>query len=336
MKRFLPLLLILLLLPMNLWAATYYLRADGSVAAADKANATSCAAAASAMNITQHNAATFAAGDTITLCDSGGVFRDAVLIPPTSGELGNVITYNASGTPVISGANIVTPGTSWTVDNNKMVSDANTVALYDFNDDATDTTANNRDLSVTGSLDYAAGVFDKYATFDGTNDYASYADDTAGDANAFDFGNNSFTVEVWTKLTTMADGATEVLVAKGSSGQVRYAIYANRVGASYVINVYGYNGTTQYNAQWTGAASMFDGNYHHIAGVFDWSGTVDSYVSLWVDGTRRAQSAATVSGTSFDNATAFTVGAYTNAGNKWSDDIEQVRVSNIARTSLQG
>jgi hypothetical protein len=112
MKRFLPLLLILLLLPMDLWAATYYLRADGAVAAADKANATSCAAAASAMNITQHNAATFAVGDTITLCDTGGVFRDAILTPPTTGTIGaGIITYNASGTPVVSGFDVTT---SWT------------------------------------------------------------------------------------------------------------------------------------------------------------------------------------------------------------------------------
>jgi hypothetical protein len=107
MKHFLPLLLILLLLPMNLWAATYYLRADGSVAAADKANATSCAAAASAMNMTQHNAATFAVGDTIVVCGDGGIFTDAAFIPPTSGEAGGVghtITYNASGYPRIDGA----------------------------------------------------------------------------------------------------------------------------------------------------------------------------------------------------------------------------------------
>jgi parallel beta-helix repeat protein len=96
------------------WAATYFLRADGTVTAANKANATSCSAAASAMNITQHNAATFAAGDTITLCDSGGVFRDGILTPPTTGTAGaGVITYNASGTPIISAADLVA---TWTED----------------------------------------------------------------------------------------------------------------------------------------------------------------------------------------------------------------------------
>ncbi len=91
------------------WGATYYLRGDGSVTAANKANATSCSAAASAMNITQHNAATFAAGDTITICDTGGIFRDGILTPPTSGTTGaGIITYNASGTPIITGADAPT------------------------------------------------------------------------------------------------------------------------------------------------------------------------------------------------------------------------------------
>ena len=89
------------------FGATYYLRADGTVTAANKANATGCGAADTAMNLTQHNAATFAAGDTITLCDNGGSFTDAGMVPPTAGEAGNVITYNASGHPIVAGPSAV-------------------------------------------------------------------------------------------------------------------------------------------------------------------------------------------------------------------------------------
>ena len=44
----------------SVWAATYYLRADGT--AANKAAATSGASASTAMSVTTHNAETFEAG----------------------------------------------------------------------------------------------------------------------------------------------------------------------------------------------------------------------------------------------------------------------------------
>ena len=78
-------------------AATYYMRADGSVTSANKANATGCGATSTALNVSNHNSATFAPGDTIYLCDAGGNYTTA-LIPPTSGSAGNPITYiNAPG-----------------------------------------------------------------------------------------------------------------------------------------------------------------------------------------------------------------------------------------------
>ncbi len=98
-------LLLILLYPL-LTGATYYMRADGT--AANKAAATACSAASTAMSISTHDGETFSAGDTIYLCDDGGVFRDKMDIP-SSGSSGNVITYaNATGdTPVISGAALV-------------------------------------------------------------------------------------------------------------------------------------------------------------------------------------------------------------------------------------
>jgi len=88
----------------------YYLRADG--VAANKEAATSPNAAATSMSIATHNSETFAAGDTIRLSDQGGTFRDE-LIFPSSGSVGNVITYEAvSGeSPVISSADV---NSSWT------------------------------------------------------------------------------------------------------------------------------------------------------------------------------------------------------------------------------
>jgi len=89
-------------------ADTYYIRADGT---AEKAVATDPDAANSSMSVATHNAATFAAGDTIRISDQGGVIR-ATLIPPTDGAEGNVITYEKvpDESPIISTADI---NTSW-------------------------------------------------------------------------------------------------------------------------------------------------------------------------------------------------------------------------------
>ena len=79
------------------------MRADGS--AANKAAATGPTSdAAACMNVTVHNGETFSAGDVIVVSDAGGDFTDAILTPPSSGSVGNVITYTNDGTPVISAA----------------------------------------------------------------------------------------------------------------------------------------------------------------------------------------------------------------------------------------
>jgi hypothetical protein len=91
-------------------ATTYFMRGDGT--AANKAAATSCSAASTAMNIATHNSQTFSPGDIITMCDTGGVFLDNVMVIPSSGTSGNPITYTNSGTPVVDGSDIIT---TWTV-----------------------------------------------------------------------------------------------------------------------------------------------------------------------------------------------------------------------------
>ncbi|HLE11229.1 MAG: hypothetical protein A2504_10605 [Bdellovibrionales bacterium RIFOXYD12_FULL_39_22] len=69
--------------------ATYYIREDGS--AANKAAATSCAAAATSMSVATHNAETFAVGDTIVLCESPAF--TSTINPPSSGSASGYITY---------------------------------------------------------------------------------------------------------------------------------------------------------------------------------------------------------------------------------------------------
>ncbi len=102
-------LFIVLTLPTSsVWAATYFLRADGT--AANKAAATLGASASTAMSVATHNSQTFIPGDIIYLSDKGGTYKlvgiagSAVgIVAPSSGDDGYPIVYkNVPGeTPVI-------------------------------------------------------------------------------------------------------------------------------------------------------------------------------------------------------------------------------------------
>jgi len=79
--------LLILILACPAWATDYYVRADGTVTAADKGNATSCSAASTALSMAEFNAATFYGGDTVYFCSSGGDYT-SVMIPTSNGSLG--------------------------------------------------------------------------------------------------------------------------------------------------------------------------------------------------------------------------------------------------------
>jgi hypothetical protein len=94
--------LIIFLLSSPVGAATYYMRADGTNADPDCSEASACCAGA--MDISDHDAASFSAGDIINVCDSGGIYNDQVDIP-SSGSSGSPITYQAAmgDSPVFDG-----------------------------------------------------------------------------------------------------------------------------------------------------------------------------------------------------------------------------------------
>jgi hypothetical protein len=97
----------------QVWAATYYVRQDGTAAW----NATTgCGSASAAMDISEHNTnGSFSGSDVIILCHKGGPFGDSdELVVPSSGIAGNPITYRGESNP----------GSSWhfqgTVTNDKI------------------------------------------------------------------------------------------------------------------------------------------------------------------------------------------------------------------------
>ncbi len=95
-------------------AATYYMRADGS--AVNKAAATSCDDASTAMSVTTHNSQTFSAGDIINVCGNGGTYSTE-LTNPSSGTSGSPISYIGTSTPTwsMTSRNWYTNGRDWLV-----------------------------------------------------------------------------------------------------------------------------------------------------------------------------------------------------------------------------
>jgi hypothetical protein len=112
------------------WAATYYMRSDGS--AANKAAAVGPVdTVANCMNVTIHNGETFDPGDIIIVSDAGGVYKTegditssgsataginygSTTAPNNKTSPTNNILYLASGSPVFDGADSISAG-SWSV-----------------------------------------------------------------------------------------------------------------------------------------------------------------------------------------------------------------------------
>lgn len=70
----------------------YYIREDGT--AANKAAATGCGAASTAMSVATHNSETFSPGDFIYVCDEGGNITSEIIIPSDGSAAGGYITYD--------------------------------------------------------------------------------------------------------------------------------------------------------------------------------------------------------------------------------------------------
>jgi len=81
------------LVPVVSWSATYHVRADGTVMSTNKANATSCKYASSALNMAAFNATTFSGGDKVNFCTEGGSFS-TTMAPKSNGTSTARITYD--------------------------------------------------------------------------------------------------------------------------------------------------------------------------------------------------------------------------------------------------
>jgi hypothetical protein len=167
------------------------------------------------------------------------------------------------------------------------------------------------------------GIINKGRSFNGTSDYISCTDANCGGNGKLDISGGNWSVEAWVKSTSNA--ARKAIVSKGTAsgqysyelemdtGTLRYYLYSTANGA-YITAV--------------STATFNDGKWHHVAGTYD--GTT---IAVYIDGVLQASSATKAGVLVTDSTSDFQIGARTDdAAEFWSGSIDEVHVSNVART----
>ena len=141
------------------------------------------------------------------------------------------------------------------------------VALWSGDGNATDSiSANNGTL--VGDMSFAAGKVGQAFSFNGRNGYVSIPDSPSLHAFA-----GSITVMAWIRVNRTTTNPDWVwIVTKGnSSWELQCTVYAKTVT---------FNATGTSNTSLTGNRDVNDGQWHHVAGVYD-----GTRMFLYVDGT---------------------------------------------------
>jgi uncharacterized repeat protein (TIGR03803 family) len=149
----------------------------------------------------------------------------------------------------------------------------------------------------------------------GTNGYA-----TVTNAGVFNF-TNAFTVEAWIKVASFTTD-WQAIVTKGDSAW-RLHRYDNNDVVSF-----GTSGLSDGDLE--GVTPVDDGDWHHVAGVYDGAG--NKY--LYVDGALDAYSS--VSGTVDQDSYPLDIGENAEQTNRvWDGEIDEVRIWNVALSQGQ-
>lgn len=200
------------------------------------------------------------------------------------------------------------------------------LAHYQFEGDSVDTSGLQQPANCTlfGNPTFGAGVFGLAISLDGDGDYV-------------DCGNGSFfnitdrlTVTAWIKVGQF-DKQYQTIISKGdNSWRLARAGKSSRI--EFACNgtaANKWNGTGEVPWAVTGVTDVNDGNWHHIAGVFDGSG-----LYLYVDGILEAAKAAakTVEISNYNMC----IGANAQVpGRQWKGLIDDVRIYNYALSQAE-
>jgi hypothetical protein len=178
-----------------------------------------------------------------------------------------------------------------------------------------DSTSNNNGGTSAGSMlsgDQITGQIDGSLDFDGSNDEIN-----SGNGASLQI-TSALTVEAWAK--TASTGSVQGIVSKQVSTYNGYQL------RKYSDNKYRFGVGNPGTYYATSNVAYTDSNWHYVVGV------KSSTNYLYMDG---AQQTSTFSATLTDSGSSFNIGrAYSNYnGYWWNGQIDEVRVSNVARSS---
>jgi hypothetical protein len=182
-------------------------------------------------------------------------------------------------------------------------------------------------LTSTTSYFVAGADTNQSLSFDGVNDYLAIQN-----FNYNGTGLTAVTVEAWVKTT---DGTDQMIASYDRSEYWRLGVNGDGAGTGQISwNVRTDAGILDFGS----TSTIHDGNWHHVAGVYD-NGTA----SVYIDGVLDAQ---TTQGTSY--GTGITRFGFISAGseatffngtntpfNPFNGDLDEFRIWNVARTPAQ-
>lgn len=264
--------------------------------------------------------------------DEVQIFRSAltrdqvkVLFNQNSGQQLGTLSTDASNNPSNSANDEYCPpgqGSACTAPIGHWKMDENTGTT------AFDVSGNNNSGTLTNSPGYAPGKFGSGITFSGNDQHVVRADDSD-----FDFGaSQPFTLETWFKHGTAT--VTEALITKlessGTDGGFKLKMESD--GDITCETEDDDADTAIDDTATTTAATYDDGNWHHVACVYD---TTNTDLYIYIDGILTA-SDTSITTNSLDNDDALFYGIESAAGTEdWIGQLDDFRFYNYARTSAQ-
>jgi hypothetical protein len=223
--------------------------------------------------------------------------------------------------------------------------DANTFALYDFNESSGttlgDVSGNARHMTWVGSPTVIGGLSGNARTLNGSTQYA----ELLSDANwrTLFTASTGWTIEAWVRIPLASGGSTRQYFFSNAGSFSGETLANNALCSTIMTNGGGYGifwehstGTNGIDQQ-SNDRALGQGRWSHIAWRRN-AGTPTATTDVFINGQLvRTYSAATLAagGTA---ATQYNhIGRFyrDNSGNSWSGDIDEIRISDIPRTNSE-
>lgn len=195
----------------------------------------------------------------------------------------------------------------------------NTVALYEFENNALDSSGNGYHLATVGSVGYATSAHDGAYSMSYTAAGVELSSTASALATALS-SMTAWTVEFWW-FRTAATRSTNNYILSCNSATYRPYIQIGDAASDFLSI-----GITSDTRLAYALAAQTDGEWHHVAFTGDGSGR-----KIYLDNVKVAEDA---TASSWPSVTALKVGSYFTIATAKSAWIDSLRISNVVRTSF--